>query len=261
MMRIFISYARADKQIAESVVQILNDGGHSPWYDNKIIPGQDWQKQLLNSIEKSNAFIYLLTPKSIESKYCRWEFAEAVRMGKPIIPMMMKATRLPEPLDRYQYIDATDGLSSRNVATLFGALNNLTDSVIPAEEVTVEIPPLPEISREKPVNVRLQQSIISTQRLGTFAISATMTLLGAIAGITVEIWGQSLGAFGQIFQVIGVVLIIILVSALILLFGVFYQERSKRQQENVVNQLKAKNEALFAQIDESVDRIIQKSSR
>jgi hypothetical protein len=39
---------------------------------------QPWQEQLLAAITAADAFLYALTPESIASKWCQWEFAEAV---------------------------------------------------------------------------------------------------------------------------------------------------------------------------------------
>ncbi len=138
-MRLFISYAHADTGQVKQIVDILRVGGHDPWFDHKLLPGQDWQAELLRAITVCDAFLYALTPESVASEWCQWEFAQAVQMGKPVIPVLMQAkTSLPEAISRYQYADFTDGPTPRGVARLLGGLRLVT-VVVPRQDA----PPSP----------------------------------------------------------------------------------------------------------------------
>ncbi|MCL4876169.1 MAG: TIR domain-containing protein [Anaerolineae bacterium] len=106
-MRLFISYARDDRVRVEKVVALLREAGHETWFDKDLIVGQEWQEELKKQIDENDAFVYLLTPKSIASEWCQWEFSKAVAQGKPIIPILLEKTELPLVLRELQSIDFT----------------------------------------------------------------------------------------------------------------------------------------------------------
>ena len=133
-MRLFISYAREDTSTIEELVEILRAGGHDAWFDHQLIVGMDWQAQLLDAIHKSDAFLYTLTPASVKSEWCQWEFAQAVEMGKPVIPVLLDAaTSLPEFLDHRQYADFTDGATGEAVARLMRGLQAVATTIPPQQ--------------------------------------------------------------------------------------------------------------------------------
>lgn len=122
-MRLFVSYAKANKPQVEQLVTILRAGGHEPWYDFGLLPGQDWQAELLRQITACEAFVYALTPESVSSEWCQWEFAEAVKLGRPVIPVLLdRRTDPPQALARYQYVDFSDGPTPEAAARLIGGV-------------------------------------------------------------------------------------------------------------------------------------------
>ncbi len=134
-MQIFISYAHENTAVVRGLVQILDAGGHSVWFDDQILPGQDWKRQLGRKIAASEAFLYALTRLSVDSEWCQWEFAEAARLQKFIIPVLMELTvKVPASLKTLQYADFTEGPTAIAAAKLMGALSSfqrVPDSNIP----------------------------------------------------------------------------------------------------------------------------------
>jgi hypothetical protein len=136
-MLLFVSYAREDLERIRELVDILREGGHEPWFDHQLDVGLDWRDQLEERIVQCDAFVYPLTPHSIGSEWCQWEFARASELGKPIIPILLdKAAEpvIPEAIKRRQYADFTDGVTPKAVARLLRGLNKIA-SVIPPQEV------------------------------------------------------------------------------------------------------------------------------
>lgn len=122
-MKLFISYAHADEYLVRTqIVEILRDANHDPWFDHRLIVGQDWQEQLFNAIQACDAFVYALTPESIASEYCRWEFEQAVEMGKQIVPVLLQKSDLPDDIKRLQWVDFIKGATGNAVARLLGGL-------------------------------------------------------------------------------------------------------------------------------------------
>lgn len=125
-MRLFISYARVDKPIVRQIVELLSTGDHEPWYDHQLMPGEAWEDQLIEAIRKCDALVYVLTPESVASSYCQWEFKQAVEMGKLIMPVLAQAkTELTDALKKLEYVDFTDGATANNTARLLGGLSSL----------------------------------------------------------------------------------------------------------------------------------------
>lgn len=141
MSRLFISYAHVDKRQVRELAEILQDGGHEAWFDHGLVVGRDWKEQLLEEITHCEAFIYALTPESVASEWCQWEFEQAVLLGKPIIPVLMqKNTTLPDALKRNQYADFSDGPTPKATAKLLHGVYSLA--------VTVPRDALPKILTE-----------------------------------------------------------------------------------------------------------------
>jgi hypothetical protein len=141
-MKLFVSYAHVDKWQIGQLVDILRDAGHDPWFDNKLLPGQDWKQELKAAIVNCEAFVYALTPESVASEWCQWEFATAVELGKSIIPILVQPkTDIPETISRYQYADFSDGLTPQAIAKLMGGITNIAISIPKDEAPTVPLNP------------------------------------------------------------------------------------------------------------------------
>ena len=87
---IFISYGRADSlQFSKYLNDRLVTQGYSVWYDFDDLPqGVDYQKQIDNAIEKSDNFLFIISPHSANSSYCRREIELAVSLNKRLVPIM-----------------------------------------------------------------------------------------------------------------------------------------------------------------------------
>jgi WD40 repeat protein len=87
---IFISYGRADsRDFAKEVCDRLTQQGYRVWYDfNDIPPGVDYQKQIHNSIERTDNFLFIISPHATNSPHCRAEIDYAVSLNKRLVPIM-----------------------------------------------------------------------------------------------------------------------------------------------------------------------------
>lgn len=124
-MKIFVSYTYADKWQVKQIAEILENGGHDLWYDHRIIVGHDWKQAQLKAIMDCDSYLWLLSPESVRSEWCLWEFAEAVKANKPIIPVLIQRnTPIPPVLQQRQYADFTEGATPANVARLMAGVHN-----------------------------------------------------------------------------------------------------------------------------------------
>ena len=120
-MKVFVSYARADKPYCIRIIGTLH--AHDVWYDQRLYAGQDWWQEILRRLEWCDVFLYLLSPDSVTSQYCRRELELALRLKRDIIPVMITSdTVLPDNMRDWQYVDLTDKLTVENVSQLLNAI-------------------------------------------------------------------------------------------------------------------------------------------
>lgn len=83
--------------------------GISTWVDiENIRPGDQWRPTIQRAIKNSRAFVFCISPFSLESHRTYWEFEEALSKGLIIFPVMIESTPIeiiPERLRRYQFLD------------------------------------------------------------------------------------------------------------------------------------------------------------
>lgn len=146
-MKQFISYAHKDKKTVQRLVDVLCNLGHDPWFDKQLVAGL-WQQQLHDAIQAADAFVYALTPESVASEWCQWEFVTAIQLGKPIIPILLDSTtQLTVVLKQYQYIDASKGFTPAAKQQLQTYLAVLKVVIPPTDAPTA---PTPDPQRETP---------------------------------------------------------------------------------------------------------------
>lgn len=98
--KVFISYSHKDEAHKDSLEEHLSmlKRNHviDAWHDRKIIPGQDWSKEISENLEKSELILFLLSPSFLSSEYCfNVEMKRAIEMhheGKAqLIPIVVRA--------------------------------------------------------------------------------------------------------------------------------------------------------------------------
>ena len=72
--QVFLSYSHADKHFSRGV-EIALDKSESfkAWVDRSIRAGQDWRGEIADAILRSSALVFILSPNSATSRYCREE--------------------------------------------------------------------------------------------------------------------------------------------------------------------------------------------
>lgn len=116
---IFISYRRdGGDMTAMHIYQALREHGYDVFYDLEVLRAGKFNDALLEYIGSCRDFILILSPHALdrctdESDWVRKEIAEALRLKKNIIPVMMNGfafpQTLPEDIDDVRY---QNGLTS-----------------------------------------------------------------------------------------------------------------------------------------------------
>ncbi|PJF23219.1 MAG: hypothetical protein CUN56_01990 [Phototrophicales bacterium] len=121
-MRLFISYARDNKNYCTEIAKLLART-HEVWVDDRIHMGQNWWEEIVKQIVACDGFILLVSPDSLESEYCKQELNLARAMHKMIFPVLITpGVSLPEHLAHLQYADVSKGLTSQSVSDLLTSL-------------------------------------------------------------------------------------------------------------------------------------------
>lgn len=127
-LQVFLSYSRKDLVTAEHLRDVLIARGFGAYLDkHDILPGEPWKERLAQLIETADTVVFLISPDSIASTVCDWEVNEAERLGKRILPVVIRdapADAVPGRLKRLNYIflrhetEAADGLARLEAALL-----------------------------------------------------------------------------------------------------------------------------------------------
>ena len=125
MPNIFICYSHDDKDdFAKPLIEALRRADYVIWWDDDLLPGVNWDQQIHDWINSCDVFVYLLSDKAIESSDCQKEYAAARKLGKPIIPVLVRDCRyIPEDIKQFQYID------KRAIANQEAAIAKLITSI------------------------------------------------------------------------------------------------------------------------------------
>jgi len=91
---IFISYSRRDQEFVTRLAYDLNEQVAGVWFDQSTIQaGQKWHAEIMDGIRECKAFILILSPDAVESKYVREEVNKALELGKTIFPILYRPAK------------------------------------------------------------------------------------------------------------------------------------------------------------------------
>ncbi|HEX2043075.1 MAG TPA: TIR domain-containing protein [Acidimicrobiales bacterium] len=107
-LRLFISYTSADGDAINTLVDGIEVLGHRVWVDRRLTGGQDWWDEILSQIRQCDAVLVAVSPALIESPAAAAERDYSRALGKPILPVIIKAVvveLLPPDLARLHFVD------------------------------------------------------------------------------------------------------------------------------------------------------------
>jgi hypothetical protein len=114
---VFLSYSTAhpDGQVAKAVHAALTRSGikvPASRDREKLQGGDRFSEKFARAIGEAESFLFLLSPRSVASKWCRRELSRADGLDKPIVPLLLEEVSreaLPIQLEGLQYIDFRKG--------------------------------------------------------------------------------------------------------------------------------------------------------
>ena len=99
-MKIFISYAKQQRHIAEDINAVLSARGHSVFFDRKnLAPGLEYQTTIRRAVEDCEVFVFLISPESVaDRRYTLTELGyrerKVTRTSGTLLPVVVKPTLL-----------------------------------------------------------------------------------------------------------------------------------------------------------------------
>lgn len=125
---IFLSYRKKDRLYAQKIMQIIHRNEScrdvAIWYDEFLIPGEDFNDNIMKMIEKSTLFALVVTPNLLEipNYVMRIEYPEACSQRKTILAVMAKDTEIEKISMYYPDIEC---ISYENEDKVFEVLNKV----------------------------------------------------------------------------------------------------------------------------------------
>ncbi|PJF40224.1 MAG: TIR domain-containing protein, partial [Chloroflexi bacterium] len=108
MSHIYISYSRADTEVAERFRAALQERDYRVWMDAyDLTEGDTWADQIERAIRDADVFVVLLSRNSVISRTIGNEILLALKRQLPIMPVILEPVSLPASLANRQFIDAT----------------------------------------------------------------------------------------------------------------------------------------------------------
>jgi non-specific serine/threonine protein kinase len=94
---VFLSYASANREAALRIADLLEGRGVTVWIDRKsIVGGSSWSGEIVRGIRRCAAFLVVCTPAAVASQNVQQEIQVAFESKRPIIPLLLAETELPE---------------------------------------------------------------------------------------------------------------------------------------------------------------------
>jgi hypothetical protein len=113
VFRIFLSYAKRDDKLAQTVRSVLEEGGFEVWdAASKLTPGDNWALAQGKALADATAMVVLLSPAALASEWVQREIDYA--LGEPrfkgrLIPVVVRPVKeIPWILETLQVLKIDD---------------------------------------------------------------------------------------------------------------------------------------------------------
>lgn len=109
--QVFLSYASADKEIAQKIVAELRQEGIRVWFDTyELQPADSIAEAIVRAISASDYLVVLLSPHSVNSVWVQKELGATLSRDLTarditLLPVLIADCEIPPPLAYYQYLD------------------------------------------------------------------------------------------------------------------------------------------------------------
>jgi formylglycine-generating enzyme required for sulfatase activity len=139
MADIFLSYTRADRDIASRIVVLLEAHGWSVWWDAEISGGRRWDAEIETEINSAHCVVALWTPRSIDREFVLAE-ANRGRERGTLVPILIDCERPPLAFGLVQARDLSGWDGASETATVRDFLADVRRKLMEAPSADPEEP-------------------------------------------------------------------------------------------------------------------------
>lgn len=113
-IKVFLSYVHEDYLPVKEIYDRFKRIGISPWMDKEnILPGEDWERSILRSVQQSDFILVFLSNNSVTKRgFFQKEIKIALKLWEEkleddifIIPLLLNECDVPESIKKIQWID------------------------------------------------------------------------------------------------------------------------------------------------------------
>jgi hypothetical protein len=95
--KVFLSYARSDRDFAQKIGHQLRQAGFGVWDpDEEILPGADWSADLRMALDSAGAVVVFISPEAMASRSVSYEIEYALgakHLRRRLIPVTIRPTK------------------------------------------------------------------------------------------------------------------------------------------------------------------------
>jgi hypothetical protein len=121
---VFISYASADRSVAQALASALSQKGLAIWWDRTIPPGKSFDEVIETALTRAKCVVVLWSKSSVASDWVKVEAADAAKR-RILIPALIEESTIPLEFRRLQAADLIGWQGS----TDHPGFQSLTDSI------------------------------------------------------------------------------------------------------------------------------------
>lgn len=144
---IFISYASEDRaEVCKLQEDLIQAGASSVWVDQpEIDPGDSWQHEIRRGLSRTQVVLAVISKRSVDPKrhWIVFEQEQALRLFRPVIPVLFDDSPLPERLRLLQFADLTRRAKKKerkkSLLRLYDAIGKVT--LRPGKQFMNQAPP------------------------------------------------------------------------------------------------------------------------
>ncbi|MCF7764156.1 MAG: TIR domain-containing protein [Verrucomicrobia bacterium] len=131
--QVFISYSSKDQERVFGLTDRLRSAGISVWVDQSGIGAATlWSKEIASAIKGCKVLVLMVTPNSVTSRNVTREVSLASEQNKPILPVLLESTQIPEELEYHlagiQHLDVAGLSPAESVQEILPTLQRLLGS-------------------------------------------------------------------------------------------------------------------------------------
>ncbi len=145
MKQVFVSYSRNNLEIVTQLIGDMKAMGIDAWHDQTLTGGQRWWDDILSNIRNCDIFVFALSPESWDSEACKSELSYVIKLGKPILPVLVadgvNLNLLTQPLSEIQVMDYRQ--CDKNAAFALVRSINAASTAPPVPDPLPQAPPVP----------------------------------------------------------------------------------------------------------------------